>query len=116
MSPWTWPAQITRARTLWHDVAGLKFVHAEACTFLDCNQRLWDAIYSTWGAVWFTDPKQLLPRVRARLAPRGVFTFSHRAANGGPYGEQEASGKRLGTDLTVRLWQHTPDQWTALLE
>lgn len=110
------PVQITRARAFWGDVPGLEFVHAEACAFLDADLRQWEAIYSSWGAVWFTDPAELLPRIRARLAPGGVFAFSHRAANGGPYGERTVSGKWLETDITARCWHHTPKQWTALLE
>ncbi|WP_405832466.1 class I SAM-dependent methyltransferase [Streptomyces sp. NBC_00105] len=111
--------QTDRARGFWHDTPGLEFVHAEACRFLDEDVRLWDAIYSTWGAVWFTDPDELFPRIARRLAPGGIFAFSHREPIVGQYGAQQMGGKWLEgreTDLTVLRWQHTPEQWTDLLK
>ncbi|MFA7763628.1 class I SAM-dependent methyltransferase [Streptomyces sp. NRRL S-448] len=111
------PAQTARARTFWKGVPGLEFVHGEACAFLDQDERLWEAIFSTWCAAWFTDPEELLPRVRARLAPGGVFAFSHREPIVGQYGAQVMGGKWLEgreTELTVLRWQYTPEQWADL--
>ncbi|GLW04378.1 class I SAM-dependent methyltransferase [Streptomyces lavendulae] len=113
------PVQIERARTFWNDTPNLEFVHAEACAFLDQDTRPWDVIYSTWGAAWFTDPDELFPRIAARLAPRGIFAFSHREPIVGQYGAQKMGGKWLEgreTELTVFRWQHTPEQWTDLLK
>ncbi|MCB5166978.1 class I SAM-dependent methyltransferase [Streptomyces bambusae] len=45
------PIQVERARLFWADLPGPDFVHAEACTFVDQDLRLRDAVYSTWGAV-----------------------------------------------------------------
>ncbi|MFJ8213240.1 class I SAM-dependent methyltransferase [Streptomyces sp. NPDC096033] len=113
------PVQVDRARRFWHDLPNLEFVHAEACVFLDQDVRLWDAIYSTWGAVWFTDPDQLFPRIRRHLTPGGTFAFSHREPIAGQYGIQQLGGKWLEgreTELTVMRWQHAPEQWSDLLK
>ncbi|MFJ9908733.1 class I SAM-dependent methyltransferase [Streptomyces sp. NPDC101152] len=111
--------QTARARAFWGDLPGLTFVEAEACTFLEEDSRPWDAIYSTWGAVWFTDPEDLFPRIAKRLAPGGVFAFSHREPIVGQYGAQAMGGKWLEgreTELTVYRWQHTAAQWADILK
>ncbi|WP_406862109.1 class I SAM-dependent methyltransferase [Streptomyces sp. HUAS MG47] len=111
--------QVDRARRLWDGEPRLTFVHAEACAYLDANGPRFDAIYSTWGAVWFTDPEQLFPRVAARLAPGGVFGFSHREPVVGQYGAQRMGGKWLEgreADLTVLRWQYGPEQWADILK
>ncbi|UQI44597.1 class I SAM-dependent methyltransferase [Streptomyces sp. HU2014] len=111
--------QTERARGFWADVPNLDFIHAEACVFLDQDVRLWDVVYSTWGCVWFTDPDELFPRIARRLAPGGLFAFSHREPIPGQYGAQEMGGTWLEgreTELTVYRWQHTPEQWSDLLK
>ncbi|WP_331728046.1 class I SAM-dependent methyltransferase [Streptomyces sp. NBC_00158] len=111
--------QTERARGFWNDVPNLEFVHAEVCAFLDQDVRLWDVVYSTWGAVWFTDPDKLFPRVARSLAPGGLFAFAHREPIVGQYGAQEMGGKWLDgrePELTVLRWQHTPEQWSDLLK
>ncbi|MFF5706576.1 class I SAM-dependent methyltransferase [Streptomyces sp. NPDC012794] len=113
------PVQVDRARQFWSDTTGLEFVHAEASAFLDQDLRLWDVIYSTWGAVWFTDPDELFPRVARRLVPGGIFAFSHREPIAGQYGAQQMGGRWLEgreSELTVLRWQHTPEQWSDLLK
>ncbi|MFD9047910.1 class I SAM-dependent methyltransferase [Streptomyces zaomyceticus] len=110
--------QVERARLFWDGEPRLTFVHAEACAFLDEGTSRFDAIYSTWGAVWFTDPEDLVPQVAARLAPGGVFGFSHREPAAGQYGAQQMSGKWLEgreTELTVWRWQYGPEQWADIL-
>ncbi|WP_328937440.1 class I SAM-dependent methyltransferase [Streptomyces tauricus] len=113
------PSQVDRARQFWKDADSLDFVLAEACTFLDNDPRSWDAIYSTWGAVWFTDPDDLFPRIARRLASGGVFAFSHRAPATGEYGAQAMGGPWLEgrqDELTVHRWQYTTDQWSDILK
>lgn len=113
------PVQVRRARGFWSDVPGLEFVHAEACAFLDGDLRWWDAIYSTWGAVWFTDPDALVPRVLRRLSPGGVFAFSHREPIAGQFGAQQMGGKWLEgreKELTVYRWQYSAEQWAGVLK
>ncbi|MEU3879069.1 MULTISPECIES: class I SAM-dependent methyltransferase [Streptomyces] len=111
--------QVDRARAFWSGEPGLTFVHAEVCAFLDDNPQEYEAIYSTWGAVWFTDPEELFPRVATRLTAGGVFGFSHREPVTGQYGAQQMSGKWLEgreTDLTVLRWQYGPEQWADILK
>ncbi|WP_323182675.1 class I SAM-dependent methyltransferase [Streptomyces sp. NBC_00094] len=111
--------QVERARLLWAGEPRLTFVHAEACAFLDQEPRRFDAIYSTWGAVWFTDPEDLFPRVAEPLASGGVLAFSHREPVAGHYGAQQMGGKWLEgreTELTVWRWQYGPEQWADTLE
>ncbi|MER6477696.1 class I SAM-dependent methyltransferase [Streptomyces filamentosus] len=112
-------AQVERARRLWDGEPRLTFVHAEACAFLDQTPHRFDAIYSTWGAVWFTDPDALLPRVATRLTPGGVFGFSHREPSDGHYGAQQMGGKWLEgreTELIIHRWQYGPEQWADILK
>ncbi|MFI8966988.1 class I SAM-dependent methyltransferase [Streptomyces sp. NPDC053493] len=111
--------QVERARRFWDGEPRLTFVHAEACDWLDQEDRRFDAIYSTWGAVWFTDPEELFPRITARLAQGGMFGFSHREPVIGQYGAQEMGGKWLEgreSELRVLRWQYTAEQWTDLLK
>ncbi|WP_327067862.1 class I SAM-dependent methyltransferase [Kitasatospora sp. NBC_01302] len=110
--------QVERARRFWAGLPNLRFVQAEACAFLDQEVRQWEAIYSTWGAVWFTDPEELFPRIARRLVPGGVFAFSHREPVAGQYGAQEMGGRWLEGNggLTVLRWQHSIEQWSDLLK
>jgi SAM-dependent methyltransferase len=113
------PVQVERARTLWHDTPRLDFQHAEACTFLASSTTSWDAIYSVWGAVWFTDPDELLPRIVQRLNPGGVFAFSQAEPAADAHGPQQMYGKWLEgreRELTVLRWQYNPDNWADILK
>lgn len=113
------PVQVERARRFWAGTAGLEFVHGEACAFLDESPLQWDVIYSTWGAAWFTDPEELFPRVHERLAPCGMFAFSHREPVVGQYGAQRMGGRWLEGrehELAVHRWQYTAEQWTGILK
>jgi SAM-dependent methyltransferase len=111
--------QVDRARRFWADVDGLEFVLAEACAFLEDDARQWEAVYSTWGAVWFTDPEDLFPRIAKRLMSGGVFAFSHREPADDQYGAQQMGGKWLDgreSELTVYRWQYTAEQWADILK
>ncbi|MFI1769817.1 class I SAM-dependent methyltransferase [Streptomyces sp. NPDC020800] len=111
--------QIERARRFWSQLPDLTFVHDEVCSYLDGCPREFDAIYSSWGAVWFTDPDELFPRVVRRLAPAGTFAFSHREPVTGQYGAQRMGGKWLEgreSELSVYRWQYSTEQWTGILE
>ncbi|GHG66288.1 class I SAM-dependent methyltransferase [Streptomyces griseocarneus] len=111
--------QIERARRWWSDVPGVRFVHADVCEFLSRDTTEYDAIYSMWGAAWFTDPEFLLPLVAKRLVPGGVFVFSHAEPGPGTYGPQQMRGKWLEgreRELTVLRWQYAPGVWADLLK
>ncbi len=110
-------AQVERARTWWQNTPGLDIVHAEACDFLEATDTTYDAVYSVWGAVWFTDPEHLFPLVRKRLNPGGVFAFSQAEPLEGFYGPEGMYGNGFnGPRLTVVRWSHSPEQWADLLK
>ncbi|MCX4699639.1 class I SAM-dependent methyltransferase [Streptomyces sp. NBC_01352] len=76
-----------------------------------------DAVYSVYGAVWFTDPAVLLPAVRGLLRPGGTPAFSQRPPVEGCYGCQ-ASYIPRGPDedpLVVKRWDYEPEVWEQLL-
>jgi SAM-dependent methyltransferase len=111
------PAQTARARLWWEGTPGLTFVNADACDYLAETESAFDAVYSRWGAVWFTDPEKLIPLVRARLNPGGVLAVSQAEPIEGFYGPQAMYGNGLsGRRLTVLRWQYSPEMWADLLE
>ncbi|GAA2714805.1 MULTISPECIES: methyltransferase domain-containing protein [Streptomyces] len=111
--------QIERARRWWTNEPNVTFTQADVCDFLVTEATEYDAIYSMWGAVWFTDPEELLPLVAKRLAPGGVFVFSHAEPGPDAHGPQQMRGKWLEgrqRELTVLRWQYTPGRWGDLLK
>jgi SAM-dependent methyltransferase len=110
------PAQIARARLWWEGTRGLSFVTAEACEHLSATATSYDAVYSRWGAAWFTDPAELLPLVVRRLTPRGVLALSQAEPIEGFYGPQAMYGNGLsGRKLPVLRWSYAPETWADLL-
>ena len=110
------PAQIARARLWWKGTPGVSFVNAEACDYLAGTPSMFDAVFSRWGAVWFTDPADLVPLVRQRLNPGGVFAVSQAEPIEGFYGPQAMYGNGLsGRRLTVLRWSYSPEMWSDLL-
>ncbi|MFB7498173.1 class I SAM-dependent methyltransferase [Streptomyces sp. NPDC056161] len=113
------PVQVERARAWWRGTPGLSFAQGEACSYLSSAPAEYDAIYSVWGAVWFTDPEDLFPCVFKRLSPGGVFAFSQAEPVAGSYGPQQMWGKWLEgreRELTVLRWQYAPEMWADILK
>ncbi|MGW2491322.1 class I SAM-dependent methyltransferase [Streptomyces sp. NPDC001606] len=109
--------QVERARGWWHGVDRLTLVHAEACAYLASTGTTYDAIFSVWGAVWFTDPDDLIPLIAKRLNPGGVLAFSQAEPIEGHYGPQAMYGNGLaGRKLTVLRWNYGPQTWADLLK
>ncbi|WP_128380499.1 class I SAM-dependent methyltransferase [Streptomyces cavernae] len=112
------PAQLRAARERWGDLPGLVLHQADAVEFLRRTDDEYDAVFSVYGALWFTDPDVLLPVVRERLRPGGALVFSQRPAVEGCYGCQ-ASYIPRGEDedpLVVKRWDFEPDVWESLLK
>jgi len=110
-------AQLQAARERWGLMPHLSLVRADALGYLGEAGRF-DAVYSVFGAVWFTDPALLLPAVRERLQPGGTLVFSQRPPVEGCYGCQ-ASYIPRGDDedpLVVKRWDYEPDVWESLLK
>jgi SAM-dependent methyltransferase len=109
--------QIARARGWWDSTPGLTFVQAEACDYLSKSEATYDAIFSIWGALWFTDPDTLVPLLAPRLHPGGIFAFSQAEPIEGYYGPQPIYGNGLaGRKLTVLRWSYSPEWWADILK
>ncbi|MFC8423911.1 class I SAM-dependent methyltransferase [Streptomyces sp. NPDC057236] len=111
------PRQLAAARERWGQTPGLELHQAEAVSFLRDDRMGFDAVYSVYGAVWFTDPALLLPAIHERLRPGGRLVFSQRPPVEGCYGCQ-ASYIPRGADedpLVVRRWDYEPHVWQQLL-
>ncbi|WP_329437842.1 class I SAM-dependent methyltransferase [Streptomyces canus] len=109
--------QLHAARGRWGKMPGLELHQAEAVRFLQETGEVFDAVYSVYGALWFTDPAQLLPVVRERLRPGGRLVFSQQPPVEGCYGCQ-ASYIPRGDDedpLVVKRWDYEPDVWERML-
>lgn len=109
-------AQLQAAEERWGGMPGLTLIRADAVSYLR-DAAPFDAVYSVYGAVWFTDPAVLLPAVREQLRPGGTLVFSQRPAIEGCYGCQ-ASYIPRGADedpLVVKRWDYEPQVWEQLL-
>ena len=96
---------------------GADFVCGEALETLAADDAAYDAIYSIFGAAWFTDPARLFPLVAAHLRPGGVFAFSQPPAIPGAYGPQGMyKGGFAGKAMFTYRYSYTPRRWTGLLE
>lgn len=109
-------AQIKAAGARWPDTK-MTLHQAEAARFLDESGEDFDAVFSVFGAVWFTDPAVLLPAIRRRLRPGGVLAFSQRPPIEGCYGCQASYINRSEDEdpLVVKRWDYEPDRWVELL-
>ncbi|MDX3457478.1 class I SAM-dependent methyltransferase [Streptomyces sp. ME02-8801-2C] len=81
------PAMVKKTMKKWAGT-GAEFVCAEVLEYLSEHEDAYDAVYSIFGAAWFTDPGRLFPLVRQRLRPGGVFVFSQPPAIPAAYGLQ----------------------------
>lgn len=109
-------AQIKAAEARWSDT-GMVLHRTEATRFLNESGEHFDAVFSVFGAAWFTDPDVLLPAIRRRLRPGGVFAFSHRPPIEGCYGCQASYINRSEDEdpLVVKRWDYEPDRWVEIL-
>nr|WP_202446635.1 class I SAM-dependent methyltransferase [Streptomyces sp. SID5468] len=111
-------AQLAKARERWAHVDGMELHQSDALAFLAASATSYNAIYSVFGAAYFTDPGQALPAVHGRLLPGGVFAMSQHPPVEGCYGCQ-ASYIPRGPDedpAIVKRWDHPPAVWTGMLK
>lgn len=107
------PIMVEQVSRRWRDV---RFFVAEVLQHLREQQDTYDAIYSMFGAVWFTAPEQLLPLVFQRLNPGGVFAFSQPPAIPGAYGPQGMyKGGFAGKAMYTYRYSYTPETWENML-
>ncbi|MEV6109392.1 class I SAM-dependent methyltransferase [Streptomyces sp. NPDC051940] len=110
------PVMVARTRARW-SATGATFTCDEVLAYLTREEGTYDAVYSIFGAAWFTDPAKLLPLVRRRLAPGGRFVFSQPPAIPGAYGPQGMyKGGFAGKAMFTYRYSHTPRTWCGLLE
>ncbi|MFF8013653.1 methyltransferase domain-containing protein [Streptomyces sp. NPDC007929] len=111
------PAQLHAADERWGYLRGLDLQQVDAVSYLRESAETFDAVYSVYGAVWFTDPARLLPAVRERLRPGGRLVFSQRPPVEGCYGCQASYIPRGDNEdpLVVKRWDYEPDTWEQLL-
>ncbi|MCX4582676.1 class I SAM-dependent methyltransferase [Streptomyces sp. NBC_01481] len=109
------PVMVKAAAERWGPL-GVQFVCAEVLDFLAASTETCDAIYSNFGAAWFTDPERLFPLVAARLNPGGVFAFSQPPAIPGAYGPQGMyKGGFAGKAMYTYRYSYEPSTWEELL-
>jgi SAM-dependent methyltransferase len=110
------PAQVQHAQRRWGHLPGAHFVQGDVPTFLGSIDQRWDAIFSIWGALWFTNPDHLLPLVHDRLAAGGKLVFSHAPPVPGSYGIQGMYGNGFnGRQVWIYRWAYEPTTWADLL-
>lgn len=109
--------QLRAATKRWSDLVALELHQGSALAYLEHHPDTLDAVFSVFGAVWFTDPEELLPAIRRALRPSGVLAFSQRPPVAGCYGCQ-ASYIDQSEDrdpLVVKRWDYEPEVWSELL-
>ncbi|MEV2217124.1 class I SAM-dependent methyltransferase [Streptomyces sp. NPDC050997] len=109
------PVMVRKSSERWADT-GAVFARGEVLDWLAASVETYDAVYSIFGAAWFTDPGRLFPLVRARLNPGGVFVFSQPPAIPGAYGPQGMyKGGFAGRAMFTYRYSYRPAVWERLL-
>jgi len=100
----------------------LRLVHADVTAHLRAAPAAYHVLYSVFGAVDFTDPRELLPAAAAALRPGGRLVFATLAhyVNGAPAQADAVHAEiaaRLpdGRPATMRRWVLQEHVWTRLL-
>ncbi|WP_435192753.1 class I SAM-dependent DNA methyltransferase [Streptomyces sp. NRRL F-5630] len=91
---------------------GVRIEQAEVLDWLTNDTSRYDAVYSIFGAAWFTDPSRLFPLVHERLSPGGVFVYSQPPAIPGAYGPQGMyKGGFTGRAMFTYRYSYRPAVW-----
>nr|WP_031522029.1 class I SAM-dependent methyltransferase [Streptomyces sp. NRRL F-5123] len=116
---WT---QIARGRDLYGHLPTLEFIHGDAATALRDAPGSLDVAYSYFGAVDFTDPRNLLPAVSAALRPGGtvvIATLAHYRSGRAAETDVRPGTIRMrhddGTSSTMDRWVLDTPVWEKLL-
>ncbi|MDI3389396.1 class I SAM-dependent methyltransferase [Streptomyces sp. B-S-A8] len=109
------PVMVSKTREHWK-ATGARFECAEVLDYLADTTDTFDAVYSIFGAAWFTAPARLFPLVAERLTPGGAFVFSQPPAIPGAYGPQGMyKGGFAGPAMFTYRYSYTPRKWKRLL-
>ncbi|MFE1820806.1 methyltransferase type 11 [Streptomyces sp. CB00072] len=110
------PVMVKKVTERWAST-GASFVCGEVLATLAADETTYDAVYSIFGAAWFSDPARLFPLVAQRLRPGGVFAFSQPPAIPGAYGPQGMyKGGFAGKAMFTYRYSYTLRRWTTFLE
>ncbi|GLV80077.1 class I SAM-dependent methyltransferase [Streptomyces hygroscopicus] len=109
------PVMVRNTTERWGPM-GAQFICAEILDHLRRSSETYDAIYSIFGAAWFSDPEKLFPLVRKRLNRGGVFVFSQPPAIPGAYGPQGMyKGGFAGPAMFTYRYSYPPRMWESHL-
>ncbi|MFF3464840.1 class I SAM-dependent methyltransferase [Streptomyces sp. NPDC002619] len=109
------PRMVQLAAEKWAPL-GVRIEQGEILDWLATGEGRYDAVYSIFGAAWFTDPSRLFPLVREHLVPDGVFVFSQPPAIPGAYGAQGMyKGGFAGKAMFTYRYSYRPAVWERLL-
>ncbi|MDH6139501.1 SAM-dependent methyltransferase [Kitasatospora sp. GP30] len=109
------PVMVERAAERWGSL-GVEFVQADVLNYLSGTTQRFDAVYSVFGAAWFTAPERLFPLVATHLNPGGVFVFSQPPAIPGAYGPQGMyKGGFAGPAMYTYRYSYEPEGWARYL-
>lgn len=105
-----------------HLAPRLRIVSSDAVSHLHAMRGTYDVLYSVFGAVDFTDPRNLLPAAATALKPGGRLVYSTLAQylNGAP-AQPDAVAADVptktpeGEATTMRRWVLQEHVWTKLL-
>ncbi|MFF0778230.1 methyltransferase domain-containing protein [Streptomyces sp. NPDC003720] len=118
------PAQHAMATDLYaHLAPPLHIVQSDAVPHLQAMTGTYDVLYSVFGALDFTDPRELLPAAATALKPGGRLVYSTLAhyLNGAP-AQPDAVAADIpartpnGEAVTMRRWVLQEHVWTKLLD
>ncbi|GHF61683.1 hypothetical protein GCM10010218_49030 [Streptomyces mashuensis] len=109
------PVMVQQVTERWGPL-GVEFVCAEVLDYLASSATTYDAVYSIFGAAWFTAPERLFPLVAGRLNPGGVFAFAQPPAIPGAYGPQGMyKGGFAGPAMYTYRYSYEPGGWASYL-
>ncbi|GHH89115.1 hypothetical protein GCM10018793_70990 [Streptomyces sulfonofaciens] len=118
------PAQHAMATDLYGYLAPrLRIVGSDVVAHLHAMPEAYDVLYSVFGALDFTDPREVLPAAAVALRPGGRLVFSSLAhyLNGTP-AQADVVPADLpakapdGSAATIRRWVLQEQVWTKVLD
>ncbi|MFD0338939.1 class I SAM-dependent methyltransferase [Streptomyces sp. NPDC127117] len=118
------PAQYAMATDLYgHLAPRLRIVRSDVVAHLHAMTDTYDVLYSVFGAVDFTEPRELLPAAAAALRPGGRLVFSTLAHYlSGEHAQADVVPADIpartpeGGATTMRRWVLKEHVWTKALE
>lgn len=110
------PAMVASAQARWGHLPDAAFVEADMLAYLAEVDRQWEAVYSIWGAPWFTDPALWMPLVWERLTVGGRLVLAWAPPVPGCYGRQGMYGAGFsGLETWICRWAYEPETWAEML-